>query len=51
MAPMSNEGKNMTLNDFKEVIKKLFTGASLFLIKGSLVANFRYTNFWVAGQE
>ena len=21
------------------------------LIKGSLVANFRYTNFWVAGQE
>ena len=20
-------------------------------IKGSLVANFRYTNFWVAGQE
>ena len=21
------------------------------IIKGSLVANFRYTNFWVAGQE
>ena len=21
---MSNEGKNMTLNDFKEVVKKLF---------------------------
>ena len=21
------------------------------LIKGSLVANFRYTNFWVAGEE
>ena len=24
VAPMSNEGKNMTLNDFKEVVKKLF---------------------------
>ena len=22
-----------------------------YIIKGSLVANFRYTNFWVAGQE
>ena len=22
-----------------------------YFIKGSLVANFRYTNFWVAGQE
>ena len=21
------------------------------MIKGSLVANFRYTNFWVAGEE
>ena len=23
----------------------------IIIIKGSLVANFRYTNFWVAGQE
>ncbi len=23
----------------------------IHIIKGSLVANFRYTNFWVAGQE
>ena len=23
----------------------------IYIIKGSLVANFRYTNFWVAGQE
>ena len=24
---------------------------SIYIIKGSLVANFRYTNFWVAGEE
>ena len=23
----------------------------IYMIKGSLVANFRYTNFWVAGEE
>ena len=25
--------------------------SGLGIIKGSLVANFRYTNFWVAGEE
>ncbi len=30
---------------------KFFFDFSFGFIKGSLVANFRYTNFWVAGQE
>ena len=31
VAPMSNEGKNMTLNDFKEVVKQLFLYRSIAL--------------------
>ena len=40
-----------TLSAFHQRIRTVPNLEVLYLIKGSLVANFRYTNFRVAGQE